>query len=40
MPTMSSWRELIACRLCWKIALAVFALILAVESVILVPSYH
>ena len=40
MPTMNSWRDLIACRLCWKIAFAVFTLILAVESVILVPSYQ
>ena len=40
MPTMSSWRDLISCRLCWKIAFAVFTLILAVESVILVPSYQ
>ncbi|MEW6689391.1 MAG: EAL domain-containing protein [Pseudomonadota bacterium] len=30
--------ELFACRMCWKIAAAVFALILAVESVILIPS--
>lgn len=36
--TIKSWRELFACRLCWKLALAVFALILVIESVILVPS--
>jgi len=29
---------LFACRLCWRITLAVFALILVVESVLLVPS--
>ena len=40
MPAISNWRELMACRLCWKIALAVFGLILAVESAILVPSYQ
>ena len=40
MPKIESLRDLIACRLCWKIALAVFSLILAVESVILVPSYQ
>lgn len=31
-------RPFFACRLCWRITLAVFALILAVEAVILVPS--
>ncbi len=31
-------RSLFSCRLCWRIALTVFGLILAVESVILVPS--
>lgn len=40
MPKIESLRDLIACRLCGKIALAVFTLILAVESVILVPSYR
>jgi len=40
MPTLNSWRDLISCRLCWKIAFAVFTLILAVESVILIPSYQ
>ena len=40
MPTLDNWRDLIACRLCWKIALAVFTLIMAVESVILIPSHQ
>lgn len=31
-------RPFFACRLCWRITFAVFALILAVEAVILVPS--
>ncbi len=31
-------RELYACRLCWNVTVAVFAFILAVESVLLVPS--
>ena len=35
---MNRMNELFACKLCWKIAASVFALIFAVESVILVPS--
>ena len=31
-------RELLGCRLCWRVTLAVFALILVVESAILIPS--
>jgi diguanylate cyclase (GGDEF)-like protein len=31
-------RELLGCRLCWRVTMAVFALILVVESVILIPS--
>src|SRR3990172_3419244 len=31
-------REALGCRLCWRIALAVFGLILFVESLILIPS--
>ena len=38
MAALRDWRGLFACRVCWKIAAAVFALILAIESVILVPS--
>lgn len=34
----SGWRRLFACRLCWRITLAVFSLILVVETAILVPS--
>lgn len=35
---MSGAARLFSCRLCWQVTLAVFGLILAVESVILVPS--
>ncbi len=35
---MGRFNELFACRLCWRVTLAVFALILAIESVILIPS--
>ena len=38
MSHWESWKSLFACRLCWQIAVIVFLLILAVESVILVPS--
>ena len=38
MPSLAKLRDLLSCRLCRLIALAVFLLILAVESVILVPS--
>lgn len=38
MRTLSKLREMFRCRLCWRVTLAVFALILAVESAILVPS--
>ena len=38
MPALRDWQDLFACKLCWKIAATVFLLILAVESVILVPS--
>jgi diguanylate cyclase (GGDEF)-like protein len=38
MRTVSKMRELLGCRLCWKVTLAVFALILVVESAILIPS--
>jgi diguanylate cyclase (GGDEF)-like protein len=38
MGATQRWGGLFECRLCWKIAAAVFALILAVESVILWPS--
>ena len=31
-------RELLGCRLCWRVTMAVFVLILAVESAILIPS--
>ena len=31
-------RELLGCRLCWRVTMAVFALILVVESAILIPS--
>ena len=35
-PRPGAW---VGCRLCWRIALAVFASILAVEAAILIPSY-
>ncbi len=38
MPAMKDWRQLLGCRLCWKIAAWVFVLFVAIESVILVPS--
>ena len=38
MTTASEIREGLACRLCWRITFAVFALILVAESVLLVPS--
>ena len=38
MRTISKLREMFACRLCWRVTLAVFVLILVVESAILVPS--
>ncbi len=38
MRNSAAPETLLACRLCWRVTLAVFALILAVESVILVPS--
>ena len=38
MATLRQLREALSCRLCWRITLAVFALILVVESAILVPS--
>lgn len=38
MRDLSKLRELLGCRLCWRVTLAVFLLILAVESAILVPS--
>ena len=31
-------RELLGCRLCWRVTMAVFALIVVVESAILIPS--
>ena len=37
-PALHSLRNLFSCRLCWHITLVVFGLILAVESVILIPS--
>jgi len=37
-PRWNLWRPLIDCRLCRSITFAVFVLILAIESVILVPS--
>ena len=37
-PVMHSLLNLFSCRLCWRITLVVFGLILAVESAILVPS--
>jgi diguanylate cyclase (GGDEF)-like protein len=38
MQVVSKMRELLGCRLCWQVALAVFVLILVIESAILVPS--
>ncbi|MGQ0509627.1 MAG: putative bifunctional diguanylate cyclase/phosphodiesterase [Betaproteobacteria bacterium] len=38
MGSLRQLRDALACRLCWRITLAVFALILVVESAILVPS--
>lgn len=38
MELRSRMRELFGCRLCWRVTLAVFALILVVESAILIPS--
>lgn len=38
MHTLRQLREALSCRLCWRITLAVFALILVVESAILIPS--
>ena len=38
MLSLRQLREALSCRLCWRITLAVFALILVVESVILIPS--
>ena len=37
-PKVSILHHLMACRLCWRITLVVFGLILAVESAILIPS--
>lgn len=37
-PESDWWKPLFSCRLCWRITFAVFALILLVESAILVPS--
>lgn len=36
--SVRSLQNLFACRLCWRVTLVVFGLILAVESVILIPS--
>jgi diguanylate cyclase (GGDEF)-like protein len=38
VASLRQLREALACRLCWRITLAVFGLILLVESAILVPS--
>lgn len=38
MKPLERARELLGCRLCWRVTLAVFALILVVESAILIPS--
>lgn len=38
MPLLKDWRQLLGCRLCWKIAACVFLLFLTIESLILVPS--
>jgi len=38
MQALLKLREIFGCRLCWRVTLAVFVLILAVESAILVPS--
>ncbi len=38
VPAVAGLSPLWSCRLCWKITLAVFGLILGVESVIIVPS--
>lgn len=38
MTLLQKLRDMLECRLCWRVALAVFLLILVVESAILVPS--
>lgn len=38
MTLLQKLRDMLGCRLCWRVALAVFLLILVVESAILVPS--
>ena len=38
MRSYSKLREMFGCKLCWQVTLAVFVLILVVESAILVPS--
>ncbi len=38
MRALLTMRDLLGCKLCWQVTLAVFALILIVESAILVPS--
>ena len=38
MQPYSKLREMLGCRLCWRVTFAVFVLILVVESAILVPS--
>lgn len=38
MRTISTLRDVLGCKLCWRVTFAVFALILVVESAILIPS--
>jgi diguanylate cyclase (GGDEF)-like protein len=38
MRTISTLHDVLGCKLCWRVTLAVFALIMVVESAILIPS--